>query len=172
MTQYAITPQCLGLEKAIDLVAARQETFFYRGKDKRIIDHRVANERRWRGVPGPFVYAVTDRFGLVRYVGKWESFTPLHSRWLRHDTIHHHEKTRKLYLAELDGGRGPLQVWSISSEEIRARLPESSATMSALDIAKGLEALWIKRWKPHLTWNGRDEKLVPGFDDGEYWKRS
>lgn len=170
MTPYAITPQCLGLEKCIELVAARQETFFYRGKDKRIIDHAVINERRWRGIRGPFVYAVTDRSGIVRYVGKWESLTAMHSRWLRHKTIHHHEGTRNLFLAELDGGRGPLQVWSISAEEIRPRLPNPSSKMSAVDIAVGLEALWIRRWKPHLSWNDRDEKLVPGFDDGEYWK--
>jgi hypothetical protein len=34
---------------------------------------------------------------------------------------------------------------------------------------KAIEALWLRRWGSAL-WNVRDEELLPGFDDGTYWK--
>lgn len=49
-THYAITPDELGMEKTIELVAAQQDTFYYRKQHKRIIDHKVINENRWRFV--------------------------------------------------------------------------------------------------------------------------
>ena len=36
-----------------------------------IIDHHVISDRRWRKINGPLVYAVTDKFGVIRYIGKW-----------------------------------------------------------------------------------------------------
>lgn len=165
-----VTPEALGMEKVIEMVAARQETFFYRNKHKRIIDHRVINERRWKNINGPLVYAVTDHQGLIRYIGKWETATPLHSRWLRHKTIHHQERARNLYIAELDAGRGPLAVWSTSVAELRNRLPGVVHRMAASSLAAGLEALWIRRWKEQLHWNDRLEPLLDGFHDGEFWK--
>lgn len=165
-----VTPEALGMEKVIEMVAARQETFFYRNKHKRIIDHRVINERRWENINDPLVYAVTDHQGLIRYIGKWETATPLHSRWLRHQTIHHQERARNLYIAELDAGRGPLAVWSTSVAELKERLPGVVHRMAESSLAAGLEALWIRRWKEQLHWNERLEPLLDGFHDGEFWK--
>lgn len=166
----AITPERLGMEKAIELTASRAETFFYRGMHKRIIDHRVVNERRWRGIVGPLLYAVTDGSGQVRYIGKWVTSTALNARWIRHKTIHHQESSRNIYLTELDAGRGPLAVWSLSVDELKWRLPSSVALMHPKDIAVGLEALWIQRWKDQLKWNTRAEPVPLGFADGEYWR--
>lgn len=165
-----ITPEALGLEKAIEMVAARQETFFYRNKHKRIIDHRVINEHRWKKIHGPLVYVVTDHQGQIRYIGKWETATPLYSRWLRHKTIHHQESTRNRYIAELDAGRGPLTVWSASVAELKDRLPSAMQGIDDASLAAGLEALWIRRWKEQLHWNDRLEPLLDGFYDGDYWK--
>lgn len=165
-----VTPEALGMEKVIEMVSARQETFFYRNKHKRIIDHRVINERRWKNIDGPLLYAVTDHLGLIRYIGKWEASTPLHSRWLRHKTIHHQERARNLYIAELDAGRGPLTVWSTSIAELKSRLPSAIRGLAGASLAAGLEALWIRRWKEQLLWNDRLEPLLDGFHDGEYWK--
>lgn len=165
-----VTPEVLGMEKVIEMVSARQETFFYRNKHKRIIDHRVINEHRWKNIDGPLLYAVTDHQGQIRYIGKWETATPLHSRWLRHKTIHHQERARNLYIAELDAGRGPLTVWSTSVAELKNRLPSAMQVLANASLAAGLEALWIRRWKAQLLWNDRLEPLLDGFHDGEYWK--
>jgi|GEM_PF-2406752 len=164
-----ITPERLGMEKTIELTSGRKETFYYRQQHKRIIDHRVVNERRWTKVAGPLLYSVADASGLVRYIGKWESATALYSRWLRHDTIHHQERARNIYLQELDAGRGPLSVWSVSVDEIKGRFPSSAAKMPAKDLAAALEALWIGRWKEQLAWNHRTETVPSGFDDGGFW---
>lgn len=165
-----VTPEALGMEKVIEMLSARQETFFYRNKHKRIIDHRVINERRWKNIDGPLLYAVTDHQGQIRYIGKWETATPLHSRWLRHKTIHHQERARNIYIAELDAGRGPLAVWSTSVAELKNRLPDAMRGLTGANLAAGLEALWIRRWKDQLLWNERIEPLLVGFHDGEYWK--
>ena len=165
-----ITPERLGMEKAIELTAGRTETFFYRDMHKRIIDHRVVNEKRWKGIVGPLLYAVTDYSGQVRYVGKWVTSTALNARWIRHKTIHHQESSRNIYLAELDAGRGPIAVWSISVEELRQKLPSIVSVLPPKDIAVGLEALWIQRWKGQLKWNTRIEPVPFGFGDGEYWR--
>lgn len=170
LTGQGITPQQLGMEKAIELTASRNETFFYRDMHKRIIDHRVVNERRWKEVVGPLLYTVTDQQGHVRYVGKWVTNTPLNARWIRHKTIHHQESSRNIYLAELDAGRGPLAVWSISVDEIKRKLPSHISMLHSKQIAVGLEALWIQRWKNQFTWNTRGEPVPNGFLDGDYWK--
>ena len=166
-----ITPELLGMERAIELTASRSETFFYRNMNKRIIDHRVVNERRWKGIEGPLLYAVTDKFGHLRYIGKWITSTALNARWIRHQTIHHQESTRNIYLAELDAGRGPLAVWSVSVAELKRRLPGATTALHPKDIAVGLEALWIHRWKDQLKWNTRIEPVPLGFTDGEYWRK-
>ncbi|WP_363318714.1 exonuclease domain-containing protein [Rhodoferax sp.] len=168
-TSQKISPEQLGMEKVIELTGSRKETFFYREKHKRIIDHRVVNERRWKKVCGPLLYAVTDHTDEVRYIGKWVTANALYNRWVRHDTIHHGECTRNFYLAELDAGRGPLTVWSISVDELKKKLPSTVSAMHSKDIAVGLEALWISRWKTQLRWNTKLERLTPGFLDGEYW---
>lgn len=165
----AITPNKLRMEKVIELVGARQETFFYRQKHKRIIDHRVLNEERWRNVCGPLLYAVTDNSGLIRYVGKWETKTALYSRWIRHDTIHHSESARNAYLRELDAGRGPLEVWSISVKELLPFLPVEIRKWDEVRIASNLEGLWIRRWKEQMKWNRRIEPIEPEFSDGDFW---
>lgn len=166
----SITPERLGMEKTIELTASRNETFFYRDMHKRIIDHRVVNEKRWKGIAGPLVYVVTDHSGLIRYVGKWVTNTALNARWIRHKTIHHQESSRNIYLAELDAGRGPLAVWSISIDELKPKLPSIVSPMSQKDIAVGLEALWIQRWKDQLKWNSRIEPVPAGFSGGNYWR--
>lgn len=165
-----IGPEMLCMKKAIELVEARKETFFYRNMDKRIIEHRVVNHIRWEKIAGPLVYAVTDKDGVIRYVGKWVSETALYSRWMRHKTIHHQERARNLYITELDSGNGPLSVWSISVREIRSKLPLHTQQLTEKEIAAGLEALWIHRWRSQLNWNDRKEHIPDGFCDGEYWK--
>jgi DNA polymerase III subunit epsilon len=170
MISASITPEKLGLEKTIELTASRSETFFYRDMHKRIIDHKVVNEKRWKDVVGPLVYVVTDSTGNIRYVGKWVTATPLYARWIRHKTIHHQESTRNLYLSELDAGRGPLAVWSVSVDELRRKLPANISTKDPKEIATGLEAIWIQRWKAQLHWNTRLEPVPSGFSDGEYWR--
>lgn len=125
----AVTPEKLGMHRAIELTDALIKTFHYRSKDKRIISHRVTDPRRWRELAGPLLYAVTDRQGVIRYVGKWESDTPLYNRWIRHDTIHHQERARNLYIRELDAGNGPLGVWSITVRELRNSLPKEVAAL-------------------------------------------
>lgn len=164
-----VSPADLGMEKVIELVGARNETFFYREKHKRIIDHRVINEHRWKKIAGPLVYVVTDSSGTIRYIGKWESETALYSRWLRHKTIHHQERARNLYIAELDAGCGPLAVWSTSIGELKNRLPKEVQNLPEKEIAAALEALWIQRWKKQLSWNNRMEPIPAGFHDGNFW---
>ena len=158
------------MQKTIELTASSNERFHYRGKHMRIINHRVVNSHRWKDIRGPLVYAVTDHEGTIRYFGKWVSPTALYSRWIRHDTIHHQASTREIYLTELDAGRGPLAVWSTSVDELRKRLPANTTTLSSKTIANSLEALWLHRWKAHLDWNSRGEKLVSGFTDAEFWR--
>jgi hypothetical protein len=168
----AIHPTHLGMEKVIELVAARRETFFYRQAHKRIIDHRVVNEHRWQTIAGPLLYAVCDRSGEIRYIGKWVTSTPLKARWLRHNTVHHQECARNLYIAELDAARGPLSVWSTSILELKSRLPKGVQGLPEKQLAADLEGLWIQRWKSQLSWNSKLEPVRPGFHDGDYWARS
>lgn len=170
MYSALITPEKLGMEKTIELTASRSETFFYRDMHKRIIDHKVVNEKRWKNVVGPLVYVVTDNTGNIRYVGKWVTATSLYARWIRHKTIHHQESTRNRYLSELDAGRGPLAVWSVSVDELRKKLPANITNQDPKEIAAGLEAIWIQRWKAQLHWNTRLEPVPLGFSDGEYWR--
>lgn len=169
VTPVIVSPAMLRMEKVIELTCSRKDTFFYRGKHKRIIDHQVISNHRWGKVNGPLLYAVTDQAGTIRYLGKWVSETALYSRWIRHDTVHHQESTRNIYLTELDAGRGPLSIWSISVREIRHLLPEPTKLLSEKEIATGLEALWIKRWRLDLLWNNKDEPVPIGFKDGEFW---
>lgn len=161
-----ITPENLRMELAIELHGVRDETFFYRGEHKPIIDYRVINNKRWSSTPGPLLYGVTDTAGVIRYIGKSLELGGLRSRWLRRTHIHH-GGTRKFYMEELTAVRKPLQVWSVSTAELRRVLPPSS--FDDRMIAQGLEALWQHRWKSQLVWIKRVETLVPGFDDGNYW---
>lgn len=165
-----ISPDKLGMEKVIELVSAGHETFYYRGKHKRVIAHRVINEHRWRNIRGPLIYVVTDGSGTIRYVGKLEADTALHSRWLRHDTVHHQERTRNIYIEELEAGRGPLTVWSTSARELKPKLPGDAQRLHDVEIACKLESLWIQRWKNQFLWNKRMEPVSAGFSDGEYWR--
>jgi hypothetical protein len=159
----------LGLEAAFDMVAAPQgRTFFYRNMDKRVIEAKVLSEHRLHSVKGPLVYGVTDSVGVLRYVGKWVSKTPLYARWFRHEFLHHQSSSRAYYLIELDRGRGPLRVWSASVAELRPRLG-SAGGRSDTELAEALEALWITRWKPQL-WNRQTPTVPAGFTDGEYWR--
>lgn len=163
---FLITPESLRMELAIELHGVRDETFFYRGEHKPIIDYRVINNKRWSSTPGPLLYGVTDTAGVIRYIGKSLELGGLRSRWLRRTHIHH-GSTRKFYMKELTAVRKPLQVWSVSTAELRRVLPPSS--FNDRTIAQGLEALWQHRWKSQLAWIKRAEPLVPGFDDGNYW---
>lgn len=167
--QLFSNPRALGLDPTLQMVAAPiGMTFHYRAEDKRVIEHGWTDEQRLNRIYGPLVYVVTDRAGVVRYIGRHLAETPLRSRWFRHGHIHHHPERRKNYLAELDAGRGPLMVWSAAARELRPRLPRAAQTMSERDIASNLEALWVKRWSNQL-WNKQQGRLVPGFDDGAYW---
>jgi DNA polymerase-3 subunit epsilon len=167
-----ITPEMLGMEKVIELVTARKETFFYRNMHKRIIDHVVVNDHRWKLTPGPLLYAVCDQSGTIRYIGKWVTANAIYNRWIRHKTIHHQESTRNRYIGELDAGNGPLSVWSISAKELRSKLPEFVQRKSDKEIAEGLEGLWINRWYQQLSWNERRELVPFGFDDGNFWLKA
>ena len=160
----------LGMEPAFEMVAAPEgKTLFYRGEHKRVIKPRVLNDNRLHRVAGPLVYCVEDHRGVLRYVGKWVSETPLYSRWFRHEHIHHQTSSRRYYLEELDAGRTPLIVWSASAHELRPRLPPSELGYYAL--AEALEGLWITRWRSQL-WNKNRPAFPSGFTDGEYWKQS
>ncbi|MDO5679512.1 MAG: exonuclease domain-containing protein [Pelistega sp.] len=172
VTQQLVQPSALGMEKTIELVCARQETFYYRQQYKRIIDYHVVNQRRWKEVRGPLVYAVTDHQGLIRYIGKWNSNTALYARWLRHQKIHHQERARNLYIKELEAGHGPITVWSVSISEIKHRIPHHPNIADDAKLANALEALWIQRWKDQLLWNNRPEPIMPGFHDGDFWNAS
>src|SRR5688500_10988411 len=94
-TETLILPTMLHMEKAIELSRALPETFFYRGMNKRLIDYKVTNDQRWSKIRGPLVYAVTDGYGVIRYIGKWVTATSLYCRWIRHKAIHHQESARK-----------------------------------------------------------------------------
>lgn len=156
--------RALGLEPAFEMVSGPPgRTFFYRQEHKRVIEPRVVDEHRLRRVPGPLLYVVTDSAGALRYVGKWVSSTPLFARWFRHEHIHHQTSSRTRYLAELDEGRSPLLVWSLSTAELRPRLPRTE--LNHYDLAEAMEALWISRWKPQL-WN-KNRPAVPAGEPEE-----
>lgn len=161
-------PAALGLEQAFVMTGAPvDKTFYYRQEHKRVIESRVLNERRLRGVAGPLIYAVTDCDGVLRYVGKWVSATPLFARWFRHDVVHHQTSSRTHYLRELDAGRSPLTVWSLSASELRHRIP-AQHHMTDTQLIENLEGLWIRRWGGQL-WNKQRPSVATGFSDGEYW---
>ncbi|NOQ50484.1 MAG: hypothetical protein GQ557_02305 [Mycoplasmataceae bacterium] len=165
-------PEKLGLKKSFEMVdAPKGKTFHYRNEDKRVIEPGWCNEHRLRNIKGPLIYAVTDNSGIIRYVGKWVSDTPLYQRWFRRKHIHHQTSSRNIYISELDQGKKPLTVWSASAVELKKLpLPDATLTMSNRDLVQNLEALWIQRWKPQL-WNKNHEPMVSGFTDGEYWKK-
>jgi DNA polymerase-3 subunit epsilon len=169
-TTAFLSPAMLGMEKVIELVNARKDTFFYRKMHKRIIDHTVVNEKRWKSIPGPLLYAVSDNSGAVRYIGKWVTANAIYNRWIRHNTIHHQESSRNHYISELDKGNGPLSVWSVSIKELRPKLPSCLQMLADKEIAEGLEGLWIDRCFPQLFWNERKELVPADFDDGNFWE--
>lgn len=165
MTNFSpLTPDNLGMQMAVELVSARQDTFFYRGIHKRIIEHKVVNNARWSTIKGPLLYCVADRNGVIRYVGKWVTSTPLYARWIRHSTIHHHEQSRNLYLEQLDANLGPLSIWSVSIEELLPCLPADIKALPTKEIAMGLEALFVNNWKEQqLHWNDKSIQVPPLF---------
>lgn len=116
------------------------------------------------------VLGVSKKRPFCWLIFQWVTNTALNARWIRHKTIHHQESSRNIYLAELDADRGPLAVWSISVEELKPKLPSVVSVMSPKDIAVGLEALWIQRWKDQFKWNSRIEPVPAGFSDGNYWR--
>jgi hypothetical protein len=159
----------LGLEPAFEMVEAPiDRTFFYRSEHKRIIQPRVLNEVRLRRVAGPLIYCVADHQGILRYVGKWVSETPLYARWFRHEHIHHQTSSRRHYLEEIDAGRSPLVVWSASASELRSHTPPTELTNYAF--VEALEGLWVSRWRSQL-WNKNRPSFPLTFTDGEYWKK-
>jgi len=164
-------PQRLGLHRSFEMVAAPvNKTFFYRNEHKRVIEPGWTDPHRLHNIPGPLIYAVTDLDGLVRYIGKWVSETPLYARWFRHEHIHHQTSSRKRFIAELDAGRGPLTVWSASAQELRRfPLPSDTTRLSAKQFIENLEALWINRWRGQL-WNKACPAGAAAFSDGEYWR--
>ena len=149
-----LIPQSLGMQPAIQMHTAHHETFFYRGKNKRIIGFSVVEEKAWNSVPGPLVYAVTDGQGVVRYIGKWVSNTPLRSRWIRHGFIHHHEATRNHYLREIESARARLTVWVVTAEELAGRLGFTAGDdLSSKQVAAHLELKLFDKWRSQLSWN-------------------
>ena len=162
-------PLALGMRAAFTMVAAPAgKTFFYRNEHKRVIEAQVLDQGRLREVNGPLIYGVTDQTGVLRYIGKWISPTPLYARWFRHDHVHHQTSSRTQYLRELDSGRSPLTVWSACSAEIR-QLMLTGAPANDTSLIEGIEALWINRWKSQL-WNKQTPSIPIDFHDGDYWK--
>lgn len=111
----------LGFEAAIRLTAApKDKTFYYcesRGGNLRVINYEVINKRRFQDVRGPLIYAFTNHADEICYVGKWDTGTPLRSRMIRHDHIHHQKTARNKVIARFDQGEGPFCVWSANHLE-------------------------------------------------------
>lgn len=170
------TPRQLGMTKTLAFVHVPVgTTFFYKKRLAKDCDGNIQVIRtghedtlRFRGMSGPFVYAVADVHGNTRYLGK--SLEPfLYRRWERIKGNIHHRESRDYIIAEIAAGRGPVWLWSASISELMPRLPNAAQLLDPISIAKKLEALWIQRWKPNL-WNGKYEKIDPEFSDGEYWQ--
>lgn len=162
-------PHRLALHRTMEMVGAPiGKTFFYRSEHKRVISLGWTDERRLHNILGPSVYAVTDASGIVRYFGRHLDEQPIYARWFRHGFIHHQKSSRAAYLAELDAGRTPLTLWSAPIIELRPFLPACFQQVDATVLAKNLEALWIKRWRPQL-WNKTQPPVSPDFSDGDYW---
>lgn len=169
------TPERLGLHRTLRFAAAPEGKTFYYAKRKKedhkghlpVIEFDWEDDNRFRKVMGPFVYAVTDQSGAIRYIGKsWEKF--LYQRWLRPQPYIHHRESRDYIIRDLRGGKGPLLMWSSSATELKT-LVNRHLTMEDKIFVKALEAHWLHRWGSAL-WNAGDEELHPGFDDGSYWK--
>lgn len=172
------TPQQLGMTKTLAFVDAPSgTTFFYKKRvakdcdgNLQVIHTGSEDTHRFRKMPGPFVYAVANRDGNTRYLGKsLESY--LYKRWVRIKGNIHHKESRDYIIAEILAGRGPVWLWSVSIDELRPKLPLEVQSLDSKAIARNLEALWIKRWKSHL-WNDKYEMVDPTFSDGAYWLRS
>lgn len=173
-------PERLGLRKTLEFKAAPEsKTFFYKKRVKEdyefcrkgwvpIIQPGFEDRFRFRELRGPFLYAVADSEGVVRYLGKSYE-TTLSSRWIRPTPYLHHKQSRDHIIQELRAGRGPLWLWSTSAAELRPLMPQHDG-ISDQCLVKALEALWLSRWCSGL-WNSKLEPLVPGFDDGSYWAR-
>lgn len=163
------SPEELGLQRTLELTSAPQnKTFHYRGEDKRVIETAWSDEHWLRRAKGPCIYAVADHAGLVRYIGKHASSSPVGSRWYRRGHIHH-AQSRNHVIRELDAGARPFIVWSLPVETLRQRLPSTFRSWDTARIANGLEALWIDRWFYQL-WNEKREPLIQGFHDNYYWQ--
>ena len=167
--------QDLGLSKTLQFTSAPRGKTFYYSKRKNeehggylpVIESGWEDSYRFRRTEGPFLYAVVDVAGQVKYIGKsWETF--LYQRWIRPQPNIHHKERRDFILGELNAGRGPLHMWSATATELKRRIPHH-ATMEDRSFVKALEALWVDRWRTAL-WNVKLEPLTPGFHDHEYWR--
>jgi hypothetical protein len=175
MSAVPPSPQQLGLHGTLRFAAAPDGKTFYYSKRRNeehkgnlpVIESDWEDANRFRKVRGPFIYAVTDLSGAIRYIGKsWEQF--LYQRWLRPQPFIHHRESRDHIIRDLRTGKGPLLMWSSSATELKV-LVKRHLAMEDKIFVKALEALWLHRWGSAL-WNARDEELVSGFDDGSYWK--
>lgn len=158
-------PAQLGLKPAIVMHQARQETFFYRGMDKRVIGYETVDPGRFEGLAGPLVYMVTDRHDRIRYVGRHLAGSPLRSRWIRRGHLHHQHSSRNQFINHLDGSHGNLTVWCASTAELIRALPACRPVADARALVTALEALWIRRYSLG-DWNVQAPAVPVGFEDG------
>lgn len=164
-------PEQLHLRKTLEFLDAPVgKTFEYRGKTHRVIVPDNEDVYFFREAAGPFIYAVTDATGCIRYIGKsWED--RLYKRWIRPNPFIRHKESRDFIIREIEkGGLAPC-LWSIPIRALCSLVMNPSwRQFDDRTIAKALEALWIDRWREQL-WNSKTETRVPGFDDGHYWCR-
>lgn len=159
----AASPEFLGLHKTLEMVAApKGRTFFYRSTHKRVINVGYIDSRWLDREPGPTIYTVTDGLGVIRYVGKHEGETPLRARWFRHGFIHHQQASRARYIEELDGGRGPLMVWSAPVASLLPRVSANVQNLPLKTLVAEIEAVWIRALRPQL-WNRHAPASVSGL---------
>ena len=146
------------------MTAASREIFFYRNMNKRVIQFKTVDTNRFERLGGPLIYVVTDIGGVIRYVGRHLAGTPLRSRWIRRDHLHHQESSRNLFIAHLEAGDGDLLVSCASAPEIHRALPSTRSIGDARTLVCALEALWIRRYGRNL-WNVQAPAVPAGFTD-------
>lgn len=164
------TPEQLHLKKTLEFIdIPAGKTFVYRGKIHRVIMPANEDSHLFREAAGPFIYAVTDAIGNVRYVGKsWED--RLYKRWIRPTPYIRHKESRDYIIREIEKGGISPALWSIPIRTLCSLVQNPMwRQFDDRTIAKALEALWIDRWGQQL-WNSKAESRVVGFDDGEYWR--
>lgn len=169
------SPSNLGLTKTLEFSSAPVgKTFYYEKRKKEVsgghlpvIESQWEDANRFRKIKGPFIYAVTEMGGAIRYIGKSEE-KYLYQRWLRPQPHIHHRESRDYIIRDLSQGKGPLLLWSATATELKNLVPWHRL-MHDNEFVTALEACWLDRWGTHL-WNDRSEPLHPSFNDGEYWK--